>query len=201
MAQATADESTARTGAIPPPQGEGRRSRGILRMLFALEFLSIGNYLKSYVLVGGINMAANMESVAKYLCNRLDWKVSNLKLQKLMYLSQLIYSGRTRRPLFDAKFQAWDFGPVLPDLYQKLKVFGATSVQDVFSKALDFSSDDPRRLVMDQVVDRFGKFSAGDLVEITHWDGGAWAKNYVPKARHIEISYSDILDEYKARNP
>lgn len=146
-------------------------------------------------------MAARLESVARYICERSNWSVSNLQLQKLMYLAQMIYMGRTSgKKLFEGNFQAWDYGPVESDLYHRLKMFGAAPVQDVFSNAMTFDKDDPRRKVMDDVCSRFLKYSGGDLVEITHWDEGAWAKHYVPRARSITIPDEAILDEYKTRN-
>lgn len=146
-------------------------------------------------------MAARLESVARYICEKSNWSVSNLQLQKLMYLAQMIYMGRTGgKKLFEGNFQAWDYGPVEPDLYHRLKMFGAAPAQNVFLNALTFDKDDPRRKVMDDVCSRFLKYSGGDLVEITHWDEGAWAKHYVPKARSITIPDEAILDEYKTRN-
>lgn len=146
-------------------------------------------------------MAARLDSVAQYICEKSGWSVSNLQLQKLMYLAQMIHMGRHGgRRLFDGDFQAWDYGPVEPTLYHKTKRFGSDSVENVFSDARTFRNEDYRRKVMDDVCDRFLKYSAGDLVDITHWDGGAWAKNYVPKARNRAIPDDEIWQEYKDRN-
>ncbi|MEM9797134.1 MAG: type II toxin-antitoxin system antitoxin SocA domain-containing protein [Pseudomonadota bacterium] len=145
-------------------------------------------------------MAAHHESVARYLAEKAKWDVSNLKLQKLMYIAQVINMGRTNgQPLFDGEFQAWDYGPVLPELYRRLKVFGAGGIADVFSNAKRFQEDDPHRAVMDDVCERFLKYSAGDLVDITHSEKGAWAEHYVPGARNIPIPRASILDEYRRR--
>lgn len=145
-------------------------------------------------------MTARLESVARYICEKSGWTISNLELQKLMYLAQMIYMGRNNGArLFDGDFQAWDYGPVEPRLYRKVKTFGASPVKDVFHNALKFKENDGRRKIMDDVCDRFLKFSAGDLVDITHWDNGAWARHYVPKARSIRIPDEDILREYQDR--
>lgn len=149
-----------------------------------------------------MSMAARLESVAKYICEKSDWSVSNLQLQKLMYLAQMIHMGRNDgRRLFDGRFQAWDYGPVEPSLYHRVKMFGSEPVRDVFSNARYFEKSDTRRKVMDDVCKRFLKYSGGDLVEITHWDDGAWAKYYTPRARNVTIPDEAILDEYRARNP
>lgn len=145
-------------------------------------------------------MSARLDSVCKYICERSGWRVSNLELQKLLYLAQMIHMGRHGGVrLADAQFEAWDYGPVEPRLYQKAKVFGSDNIQDVFYDARTFRAGDPRCNVMNDVCDRFANMSAGDLVEITHWDKGAWAKNYVPKARNIIIPDVDIIREYRAR--
>ena len=145
-------------------------------------------------------MAARMSSVAKYICEKSDWTVSNLELQKLMYLAQMVYMGRyDGSKLFSSGFEAWDYGPVIPDLYHRLKGYGAESVPNVFDDALIFKDTDPRRQVMNDVCNKFLAFDAGQLVEITHWENGAWAKHYVPKARHIRIPDGDIWEEYKLR--
>lgn len=147
-------------------------------------------------------MAARLDSAARYICDRSGWTVSNLSLQKLMYLAQMIYMGRSGgQRLFDGRFQAWDYGPVEPSLYHKVKGFGSAAVQDVFSEARSFEKSDPRRVVLDDVCSRFLNFSPGDLVEITHADFGAWAKHYIPRARNIGIPDEDILEEYRHRNP
>lgn len=147
-------------------------------------------------------MAARLESVAKYICEKSGWTVSNLQLQKLMYLAQMIHMGRNDgKRLFKGTFQAWDYGPVESNLYHKVKGFGSGPIPSVFSEALAFEDDDPRRKVMDDVCERFLKFSAGDLVDITHSDKGAWAKHYTPRARNNVIPDEEIFEEYKRRNP
>lgn len=145
-------------------------------------------------------MAARLDSVCKYICERADWKITNLQLQKILYLAQMFHMGRNDgRRLFDGNFEAWDYGPVEPNLYHRVKVFGSSHLKNVFYNARNFKKDDPRRKVMDDVCDKFLAYSAGDLVEITHWDDGAWANHYVPKARNIRIPDDEIWSEYNRR--
>ncbi|WP_082663378.1 type II toxin-antitoxin system antitoxin SocA domain-containing protein [Sinorhizobium sp. Sb3] len=145
-------------------------------------------------------LAARLDSVCKYICERADWEITNLQLQKILYLCQMFYMGRNHgQRLFDGHFEAWDYGPVEPNLYHRVKIFGSDDVEDVFHRARTFRRDDPRRKVMDDVCDKFLKFSAGDLVEITHWDEGAWAEHYTPGARGVRIPDEDIWAEYDRR--
>ena len=142
-------------------------------------------------------MAARVESVARYICEKAGWSLSNLELNKMLYLVQVFHMGREDgSPLFDASFEAWDYGPVIPDIYHSAKRFGPSAIKDVFYSALSFKENDSRKKVMDDVCEKFLKYSAADLVDITHWDNGAWAKHYVPRKRNIRIPNSDIWQEY-----
>jgi uncharacterized phage-associated protein len=145
-------------------------------------------------------MTARLDSVCKYICERGSWRVSNLQLQKLLYMAQMVYMGRNEGArLVDTNFQAWDYGPVSPELYSKARSFGASPVEDVFPNARVFNAGDSRRVVLDEVCDALLKLSPGQLVEMTHWEKGAWAKHYVPGAKYIPIPDPDIAREYADR--
>lgn len=145
-------------------------------------------------------MVARLDSVCKFICEQGGWKVSNLQLQKILYLAQMYYMGRhAGEPLCDAQFEAWDYGPVEPSLYKKVRMFGSSPVQDVFFDARPFRDDDPRRIDLKEVCDALLSKRAGELVDITHSSNGAWAKNYVPRIRGIKIPNNDIIAEYNRR--
>lgn len=145
-------------------------------------------------------MAARLDSVCKYICERGEWKVTNLQLQKILYLAQMVYMGRNAgQRLVDADFEAWDYGPVEPTAYRKVRMFGSQPIKDVFYEARRFKDDDTRKALLEEVCADLLHRKAGDLVEITHWKGGAWAKHYEPETRGINIPDRDILAEYNDR--
>lgn len=145
-------------------------------------------------------MTARLDSVCKFLCERSGWTLSNLKLQKLLYMAQLLYIGRTSgQLLMDANFEAWDYGPVEPSVYQKVKYFGSGAISDVFCDALEFGNEDPRKFALVEVYDALKDRTPGELVDITHWPKGAWAKHYTPNVKGVPIPNKDIHDEYFAR--
>ena len=115
-------------------------------------------------------------------------------------MAHVFYMGRHGgAPLTDARFQAWDYGPVEPNVYKKVRMFGSSPIQDVFYEALPFKEDDERRSDLKEVCDALIPLRAGALVDITHWSGGAWAKHYVPGIRGIDIPNSAITAEYHDR--
>ena len=146
-------------------------------------------------------MAARLDSVAKRVCDAGDWSVTNLQLQKMMYLAQMLFMGTHEgERLFDGVFEAWDYGPVEPTLYHKVKGYGASPISDnVFGNALNFAANSPRLAFLTEELPGLLEFTPRELVEITHWDGGAWAKYYEPEVRHIRIPDAAICDEYVAR--
>jgi uncharacterized phage-associated protein len=145
-------------------------------------------------------MAARLDTVCRQICNLSDWRISNLQLQKILYLAQMYYMGRNNsRRLVDTFFEAWDYGPVAPDLYHKVKLFGSDPVEDIFYQARVFRDDDDRKLVLDEVCADLLKRTPGELVDLTHWEDGAWARHYRPGVKRIPIPDSDIYREYNDR--
>ena len=137
-------------------------------------------------------------AAARRMCERSDWALTNLQLQKMLYLAQMFYLGQRGERLLNGSFEAWDYGPVLPLVYSQVKTFGSGPIRNVFYGVSDVQ-DLNRADMLDQACDQLSQMSAGRLVSITHWKDGAWAKNYVPGARGITIPDPDIIDEYRKR--
>jgi uncharacterized phage-associated protein len=132
---------------------------------------------------------------ARFICARGKWQVTNLALQKILYLAHMMFMGLTGRPLVNEAFQAWDYGPVSPSLYQRVKIFGRDPIGNVFHSANPIQ-DPEREAVLAKVCDRLLVKSPAELVAITHRRDGAWARNYKLDAKGVEIPDRDILQEY-----
>lgn len=112
----------------------------------------------------------------------------------------MVYMGRNKgEKLFDGTFEAWDYGPVEPDIYKRVRMFGAGSIQDVFFNAREFKADDCRKALIDEVCSSLLIKKPAELVEITHWKDGAWATHYEPGIKGIKIPDRDIYKEYSDR--
>jgi uncharacterized phage-associated protein len=144
-------------------------------------------------------MAARSDSVCKFICEAGDWQVTNLQLQKILYFAQMVYLGMTNERLADTGFEAWDYGPVAPSVYRQVRMFGSSPIKDIFIDARPFSANSKRRDVLSDACRDLLSLRPGELVEITHWNQGAWAKNYVPGAKGLRIPDSAIIEEYRAR--
>ena len=109
--------------------------------------------------------------VAEYFLSKTDEEagdvISNLKLQKLVYYAQGFTLAVTGKPLFDEQIEAWQHGPVVPDLYHRYKDHGAFGIPAPTN--VDFSKFPAEiKEILDEVYDVYGQFSAWKLRNMTH---------------------------------
>lgn len=123
---------------------------------------------------------------------------SNLQIQKLLYLGQMFHMGEHGVPMFDDDFEAWKLGPVIPSVYRRAKIYGSKPVAKLFSdqRLPELSTG---RVMLEKLIEELPDKSPWKLVSITHWDKGAWAKNYTQGDFGSYIPKADILDEYRTR--
>lgn len=139
----------------------------------------------------------NVFEVAKKLCEASDWNITNLQLQKMLYISQVLYLGLTNHHLFRGEFQAWDYGPVAPKVYHQFKIFGDKPIEAWAFPPVSEICNQNETLFIDMVAKELVSMSASKLVGLTHRPGTGWYKNYTPGARGREISEDDMKQEYK----
>lgn len=145
-------------------------------------------------------MTVSALSAAKTLCEMRDWSLSNMALQKVLYLAHMVRLGESDgTPLIDSEFEAWDYGPVVPELYRRAKPFGSGAIRNVFHWIDNVPEGTLDYRALKEASDGTSALTPGQLVTMTHWSQGAWAKHYWPGARGVVIPNSDILDEYRAR--
>ena len=143
-------------------------------------------------------MAIPVTCAAKRMCERSGWSISNLELQKILYLAHMYHLGIHDAPLISGHFQAWDYGPVQPIIYYKLKIFGASPVRNIFRSVRDIEGGSEIDM-LDAAVEQLSNAPPGKLVTLTHWERGAWAKNYILGVKNIGIPDEDIKQEYHDR--
>ena len=126
-----------------------------------------------------------------------------MQIQKILYLAHMFHLGLDEdnpQPLIKEEFQAWDFGPVEPNLYRHVKSFGSSDIPAAaFYLNRSIPTDTTEYAMLKETYKKVKDKSALELVRITHWSQGAWAAVYVRGARHIKIPNKMILDECLVR--
>ncbi len=144
-------------------------------------------------------MAISSFSAAKLICEQGSWRVTNLVLQKVLYINQMLFMGKNNgERLVDASFEAWDYGPVEPNLYRKVCLFGNKPIQDIFFVATPPVTS-PEFIAIQEGCRFLLNRKPGELVALTHWEQGAWARNYVAGHKGTPIPDDHIIAEYRAR--
>lgn len=136
---------------------------------------------------------------AKKICELSNWTITSLKLQKVLYISHLLYLGETGKPLIQEEFEAWLYGPVIPSLYHKTKQFSNRPIRNLFFNVNSDIVNDELEFI-ERTYKKISNFSAWDLVLKTHLKGGAWEKNFDEHEyeKNNKIPNEDILKEYIA---
>ena len=145
-------------------------------------------------------MAIDVLRAAKHLCKMSKWTLTNLELQKIIYLCHMEFLAEKDEPLVEGEFQAWDYGPVHLVLYHRLKRFGTDSIpKSAFKNIEDL---DPNKhkdeiIILTEGAESFPHPSGSKLMAITHREGGAWEKLYEHGVKNIVITDDYILKEYE----
>ncbi|MGX2973740.1 Panacea domain-containing protein [Ursidibacter arcticus] len=115
-----------------------------------------------------------------------------MKLQKLMFFAQSWYLRTKNTLLFNEAFARWQFGPVIPDLYQEFRGFGASVINRFACDALGNQPQitEPSILAfLDKIIEVYGQYTGPQLSAMTHEPGTAWSINQ----NCLYIDPSDLL--------
>lgn len=138
--------------------------------------------------------------VAKSVCELAGWNLTHLKLQKILYILQMFYLGRYNKPLFYANFEAWDYGPVEPGLYKRLKGIGSDCIPEwllAIEKGIDNDSDEFK--FIQELTDALLEKSPSFLINYVHDKNSAWQRLFTTERKHISIPNKEIKAEYDRR--
>lgn len=121
------------------------------------------------------------------LCNNIlkrafdeNIPVTPMKLQKLLYFVSCEYLHRTGNDLLSENFGVWQYGPVLPSVYDEFKSFRSNPITK-FAKDANGDSYMYREnssvlgSVIDSIWNSFKHRNGIELSKITHKDGSGWS--------------------------
>lgn len=136
-------------------------------------------------------------SVSSYIierCHSQNRTISNLKLQKILYFVQAEFLVSRNQPCFVEQIEAWDFGPVVPEVYQHYKVFGSSNIPLIGKTENTLVISKADQELINEIVDECSRYSASALVEITH-NQSPWSDAYA-FGRNSVISQESIREYF-----
>ena len=123
--------------------------------------------------------------IANFILDSADRRgvpITNLALQKLIYFAHGWFFAMFEEPLIRNKFEAWQLGPVQRMLYDQFKSFKdkpitesrATRINPETGEAIYQRPEiDPEHAaIIEQVLDKYANYTAGQLVEQSHVEDG-----------------------------
>jgi uncharacterized phage-associated protein len=122
--------------------------------------------------------------------------ISNLKLQKLLYYMQGFHIAVFDAKLFENDIEAWQYGPVVRDMYFHFKEFGKSSITLTDDATIAEMTDDEEEL-FNEVLAEYSQFSAIKLMNMTH-DELPWEKTFNETPQGV-ITYQLMSDFFKTQ--
>lgn len=92
-------------------------------------------------------------------------RMTNLKLQKLLYYQQGYHLAFFGTPLFAENIEAWMYGPVVPVVYDAYSPYGASVLPEVTDT---ITLTEQEEELFNEVYDAYREFSAIGLMNRTH---------------------------------
>ena len=135
--------------------------------------------------------------VAKHIIDlRKDQKdtLTPLQLLKIVYLCHGWMLGKFGRPLVEEEFEAWQYGPVLRDLYSAIKDFGSKPVTKI-DNAKDIELDPQEKRLIEVVTNFYAKYDGLRLSALTHAPDSPWDTAWKMAGKNTIMS-NDLIENY-----
>lgn len=99
---------------------------------------------------------------------QFDESPTPMKLQKLCYYAQGLALAMNKTELFPDDFQAWQHGPVNPELYSQYKHYRWKAIDVDIDTIQDSQITEDEKNHIQKVVSAFGRFDGAALSTMTH---------------------------------
>lgn len=140
--------------------------------------------------------------------------LTQMQLQKLVFISNGWNLAINQRPLTSDQPQAWTYGPVYPDLYDHTKFFGSRPIGRLITPDDDeivrffgrkpsgrpeykADLDASEKAIVDNVWTRYGALSGVRLSALTHQPGTPWSEAS-KRGKNAPIDQSLIRRHYES---
>ncbi len=125
-------------------------------------------------------------------CTKRDDSVSNLRLQKLLYFLWVEYYKRNQKSLFIDSMYAWQFGPVVPNVYYEYCAYGGRPI----NLKCETEIEEADKEELEDIIEKYRIIPVDELVRRTHEPDTAWYSTYDNGAgNHQKIPFDLIISK------
>lgn len=127
-----------------------------------------------------------------------DNTLTSMQLLKLVYIAHGWHLGLYQRPLILDEVQAWQYGPVIPRLYQHIRKFKGNPVTGPVGVQGDHEFTPQEESIISQVYELYGRQSGIALSRMTHAANTPWELTYEPGSFGTMIP-NDLIEDHYSR--
>lgn len=116
------------------------------------------------------SLGYNPTEFARYILAK-NGSISNMKLQKLIFYTEVVFMAVTNKSLFEENYEAWKHGPVLPSVYHEFKKYSLLRSNIPYtreSKDTELNLSSEYVELIDKVIEVFGKHNEDALRNSSH---------------------------------
>jgi len=157
-------------------------------------------------------MRFDPKAIANYffeLATKEGKQIEPLKMQKLVYFAHGWYLAFTGMPLLNEYVEAWQYGPVIPDLYHAFKQYGSgpitspaysmradgSTIRFIVPRIYDVADEEGLSFVkqlLDRVWEVYKSYTGIQLSSMTHQPDTPW---YATREATNGMKNADIPNE------
>lgn len=146
-----------------------------------------------------MNVSSSLAIANKFieLAKKEGKLLTNMQLQKLVIIAHGYTLALRGHPLYHEKTYAWQWGPVVKELYQSLQKYGRDFVTEPISTNDKLSDDGEEMEIVRAIWKFYGHFTGSQLSALTHRPDTPWSITWELEPFGV-ISDSLILEHYKS---
>lgn len=133
--------------------------------------------------------------------------LTQMQLQKLVYIAHGWHLALFSSPLTDDSPQAWDYGPVYPELWEALRKYGRSVVDSPIKigdfgigafdpdcdKVVSATLSNEKETLLDKVFELYGEFHAFQLSALTHKEDTPWYEVFVNSNQKKGVINNELI--------
>lgn len=126
--------------------------------------------------------------------------MTQMKLQKLVYIANGWCLAITDHPMVDAEIEAWLGGPVIREIWDHIRDHGLNSENKLCDPItcipFDEELSEKEEQIIEYVWNKYGDYTGSELSMMTHQENTPWSSAFIQRGRNATLRRSEIKDHF-----